>query len=239
MSNYDDSFSEKPFWSKPPWVVLFDLIKLKNARPWDIRISYLLNTLLEEMKKMGFVDFTASGVALLSSSTIFRMKTEMILELERPPPSPNVRWEQVPPPIQMPYRFEYTFTTLDDLLDALEEAIRSEKPVETTSRIQTPHAPPIIEDVDDFMLNINDHMEDMFNRIVFLLKDTTHVSFSKLISGLDRLEIVRALILILFLACKNRIIISQEEEFGEILMTTINNGDAHIGTGEGSTTRNG
>ena len=220
-------------------MILFDLIKLRNARPWDIRISYLLNTLVEEMQKIGFVDFTASGVALLSSSTIFRLKTEMILELEKAPPSPTVRLEQVPPPIQMPYRFEYTFTTLDDLLDALEEAIRSEKSVETISKIQTPHAPPVIEDVDDFMLNINEYMEDMFNRIVILLKDSTHVPFSKIISGLDRLEVVRALILILFLACRNRILISQKEEFGEILMTTINNGGAQLVTGEANTTRNG
>ena len=216
---------EKPFWSKPPWVILFDLIKLRNTRPWDIRIAYLLNTLVEEMQKIGFVDFTASGVALLSSSTIFRMKTEMILELEKPPP------------IQIPYRFEYTFTTLDDLLDALEKAIRSEKPEETTSRIQTPQAPPVIEDVDDFMLNINEHMDDMFNRIVILLNGATHVSFSRIISGLDRREIVRALILILFLACRNRILIRQEEEFGEIMMTTINGKGVQLVEGDNARKR--
>lgn len=224
MSNYDDSLMEKPFWSKPPWEILFDLIKLRKTRPWDVRIDYLLNTLVEEMKKVGFVDFTASGVALLSSSTIFRMKTEMILKLEEPPPQQTVRLEQVPPPIQMPYRFEYTFTTLDDLLDALEEAIRREKPADTISKIQTPNVPPVIEEVDDFMLNINEHMEDMFNRILILLKDTTQVPFSKLIKGLNRLETVRALILILFLACRNRILLRQEEEFGEISITTINYG---------------
>ena len=219
---------EKPFWSKPPWAILFDLIKLRKTRPWDIRIAYLLNTLVEEMQNAGFVDFTASGVALLSSSTIFRMKTEMILELEEPPLQQTVRLEQVPPPINMPYRFEYTFTTLDDLLDALEEAVRSEKPVETFSKIQTPNVPPVIEDVDDFMLNINEYMENMFNRIVALLKNTTHVPFSKLIMGLNRLETVRALILILFLACRNRILIGQEEEFGEILITTNNYGGTQL-----------
>jgi len=223
---------EKPFWSKPPWVILFDLIKLRNTKPWDIRIAYLLNTLVEEMQKAGFVDFTASGVALLSSSTIFRMKTEMILELEKPPPQQTVRLEQVPPPIQMPYRFEYTFTTLDDLLDALEEAIRSEEPVETLNKIQTPNVPPVIEDVDDFMLNINEHMDNMFNRIVILLKDNTHVPFFKLISGLNRLETVRTLILILFLACRNKILIRQEEEFGEILVTTTNYGGTQLVEGE-------
>jgi len=229
---------EKPFWSKPPWVILFDLIKLRNTRPWDIRIAYLLNTLVEEMQKIGFVDFTASGVALLSSSTIFRMKTELILDLEKPPPQYTTRLEQVPPPIQIPYRFEYTFTTLDDLLDALEKAIRSEKPEETTSRIQTPQAPPVIEDVDDFMLNINEYMDDMFNRIVILLNGATHVSFSRLISGLDRREIVRALILILFLACRNRILIRQDEEFGEIIMTTINGKGVQLVEGEeGDNTR--
>jgi len=224
-----NSSEERPFWLRPPWMILFDLIRLKRVRPWDVRIAHLLGTLLQEMRNRGFVDFVASGVALLSSSMIFRMKTERILELqEPPPPPPTTRVEQLPPPIQMPYRFEYTFTTLDDLLDALEEALRGERPVEVVGGIQVPPAPPDFRDIDDFMLNIDKHMNEMFNQIMELLKDLHEVPFSRLVEGLTRFEAIRAFILILFLACRGRIFIRQDEEFGEIFLTAVNTEDAWL-----------
>ena len=118
---------EKPFWLKPPWMILFDLMKLHRVRPWDVNLSYLLTSLIGEIGKRGYIDFKASGVALLSSATIYRMKSELILELQEPPKPPEERpVEFLPPPIQLPYRFEYTSTTVDNLIEALEEALKSE-----------------------------------------------------------------------------------------------------------------
>ena len=112
--------NEKPFWLRPPYVILFDLLRLHRIKPWDVNITYLLNTFLAEMKKQGFIDFSASGTALLSSSMIHRMKSELVLEMEEPPKPPIARPnEEVPPPLPFPIRFEYTSTSIEQFFQCL------------------------------------------------------------------------------------------------------------------------
>ena len=223
---------EKPFWLKPPWAVLFDLIRLQKVRPWDVNLNYLLTTLLGEMRKRGFVDFTASGIALLSSATIYRMKSELVLELQEPPKTPIERpMEFMPPPIQLPFRYEYTATTIDNMLKALEEALKSE----AITRLQpkfTPinPAPPMLQEIDDFMIGIDKRIDEMYDKIVDL-SPQGKISLSELDDRLSRLESVRVFILILFLACKGKIQLWQDDEFGEIYVSLpdrgiINNGES-------------
>lgn len=212
---------EKPFWLRPPWMILFDLMRLHRIRPWDVNVSYLLTTLLGEMRKRGYIDFTASGIALLSSATIYRMKSELILELQEPPkPRAERPIEFLPPPIQLPYRHEYTSTTIEHLLDALEYALKREGSLEIKPKlIPITPAPPMFQELDRFMLDIEDHVEEMYQRIVRLTKKEKTIPFSKLIAGLKKLEAIRSLLLILFIACSDKIRLWQEEEFGEIYIS--------------------
>ncbi len=149
--------SQKPFWLRPPWTVLFDLIKLHRTRPWNIDLSYLLTTLIGEMKRVGHINFTASGIALLSSATIFRMKSELVLELQEPSKSLQEKpVELLPPPLQLPYRFDYTSTTIDHLIKVLEEALTDETFVGTPPKlIAITPAPPTIQKLDQFMIDID------------------------------------------------------------------------------------
>jgi len=224
---------EKPFWLKPPWAVLFDLIRLQKIRPWDVNLNYLLTTLLGEMRKRGFVDFTASGIALLSSATIYRMKSELVLELQEPPRTPVEKpIEFMPPPIQLPFRYEYTATTIDNMLKALEEALKSEAITQLQPKL-TPinPAPPMLQEIDDFMIDIDKRLDEMYAKIVNL-SPQGKVALSELDDGLSRLESVRVFILVLFLACKGKVQLWQDEEFGEIYVSLqergiISNGENH------------
>lgn len=211
---------EKPFWLKPPLTVLFDLIRLQKVRPWDVNLNYLLTILLSEMRKCGYIDFTASGIALLSSATIYRMKTELVLKLEEPPKPPIERPEEfLPPPLPFPYRYEYALTTLENLLNTLEEVLKTESVMQPQSRFTliTP-ALPMIQDIDDFMVNIEDKLEEMYERIVRLAQ-MKKIPFSELDDKLSRLESIRVFVLLLFLACRGRIQLWQEDEFGEIYVS--------------------
>ena len=212
---------EKPFWLRPPWMILFDLVRLQRVRPWDINLSYLLSSLIGEMGKKGYIDFKASGVALLSSSTIYRMKSELVLELQEPPQVPVEKpTDFLPPPIQLPYRFEYTSTTIDNLLNALEAALKTETSVEMRPKLVpiTP-APPMVRELDEFLVDIEDRMEEMYQKIVHLLRDGKLVPLSKLTSGLRKLEVIRTFLLVLFLACREKIQLWQEEDFAEIYIS--------------------
>lgn len=216
--SYTAGRHEKPFWLRPPWAVLFDLIKLQRVRPWDVDLAYLLTTLIGEMKGRGYVDFTASGIALLSSATIYRMKSELILELQEPPaPPPEKMVELIPPPIQPPFRYEYTMTTVDSLLKALDEALKAEDFVELQPKlIPVTPAPPAIQEIDEFMVDIENKLEDMFQ---LLSRLDEVISLSKLTAGFKRLEAIRVFLLILFLACRDKIQLWQDEDLGEIYIS--------------------
>jgi len=217
---------EKPFWLQSPWMILFDLIKLHKVKPWDVNISYLLTSLLTEMRRRGYIDFTASGIALLSSATIFKMKTELVLKLEVPPiPPPPKIPEFLPPPIRLPFRYEYTTTTIEQLLKSLEEALKEEPAIAERLKLQ-PIAlpPPALPALDQFMVEIEEQIDNMLIKITELATETKYIAFSKLIAGLKRLDAVRTLIVVLFLACRGQIQLWQEEEFGEIYISLLEGG---------------
>ncbi|MEM2093738.1 MAG: hypothetical protein QXI32_00390 [Candidatus Bathyarchaeia archaeon] len=210
----------KPFWLQPPWAVLFDLIRLQKVRPWDVNLNHLLRTLSGEMRKRGFIDFTASGIAVLSSSVIYRMKSELILKLEEPPKPPVERpVEFIPPPLQLPYRYEYTSTTIENLLKALEETLKTEAAVQVQHKLKplTP-APPVVQEIDDFLVHIEEKIEEMYGQIV-RLATAEKIPLSSLDDGLSRLDSIRLFILILFLANRGAIQLWQDEEFGEIYIS--------------------
>lgn len=217
----DRGDGERPLWVRPPWTVLFDIVRLHRVRPWDVNIAYLLRTLLDEMRKRGHIDFTASGVALLSSSTIYRMKSELILKLEDPPqPPPEKPVEFLPPPIQLPYRYPYTIMTFESLMEALEEALKAEDQLGAKPKlIPVAPAPPTAPEIDQFMVNIEENIGVMYGKIANLVEKEETIPFSRITAGLGRIDIIRSFILVLFLASRGKIHLWQDEDFGEIYMS--------------------
>ncbi|MEM3517179.1 MAG: hypothetical protein QW647_05260, partial [Candidatus Bathyarchaeia archaeon] len=122
---------EKPFWLKPPFLILFDILRLDKLKPWQIQLTELLKDFLNKMREIGEIDFPASGIALLSSSIIHRMKTEHILEMEDPPKPPPVKPEELNlPPLPPPLiKFEYAPISIFEIIKALEKALEKERKV--------------------------------------------------------------------------------------------------------------
>ncbi len=208
--------SEKPFWLRPPYIILFDLLRLHRIKPWDVNITYLLNAFLAEMKKQGFIDFSASGTALLSSSMIHRMKSELILKMEEPPkppiPRPN---EEVPPPLPFPIRFEYTSTSIEQVLSMLEAVLKRES-VALAERRGLLKPPEILEQMDEFLANIEKNMEIFYTALLREAADRPTISFLELTRDYSILEAVRVFIMLLFLVMQNRVCLSQREDRGDI-----------------------
>src|SRR4030043_2143951 len=119
--------SRRPFYLRPPWNILFEISKLEKLTPWNVNIAYLLRNFLSEMERMGKVDFRASGVALDSSALIYLMKSKLLLTLQAPPPPPKAPADFVPPPLFLPLRHELTSTTIQHLLEVLDEVLKGEK----------------------------------------------------------------------------------------------------------------
>jgi segregation and condensation protein A len=201
----------KPFWLRPPYLILFDLLRLHRIKPWDVNITELLNAFLGEMKKSGYIDFSASGTALLSSSVVHRMKSELVLKMEEPPkppvPRPN---EEIPPPLPFPLRFEYTSTSVAEILRTLQEVLANEKAVLAKKPfILSP--PSVFEQFDEFLANIEENIETYYGHLIKLSIRELPLSFRKVVEGQTLLEAVRVFIMLLFLANQKKIILTQNE----------------------------
>ena len=229
MSHENESDEGKPFWLRPPWIVLFDLLQLRDVRPWDVNLAFLLNSLLEEMRTRGYIDFKASGIALLSSATIFRMQSELILELQEPSREPRPAEEPeeyIPTPIQLPYRFEFSSTTVESLIQALEEVLVAGQEAAPTPRLVTvPTVLPDIQVLDEFLVDIEKRIDDLYLQIVRLLSEHVDVvTLSSLIVDRGRIEQIRCFILLLFLASRGDVELRQDEDSEEIFITLTNGG---------------
>jgi len=210
---------EKPYYFQPPLSILFEIHRLDKIMPWDVNISFLLNTFLEEMEHRGEVDFRASGVALDSSSTIYLMKTKLLLKLEEPLPPPKSPPDFIPPPMFLPLRYELSSTTLENLLNVLDEVLRGES-------IRTPPppqpilpAPEIIPPVDLYLLEIDKRMNIIYTQLCQLAGKGELIGFSKLVAGLEKLEAIKTFIILLFLAQRGKIGLWQEEDIEELYIT--------------------
>ncbi len=211
----------KPFYFQPPLNVLFELHKLKKIRPWDVNISFLLTSLLEEMEKRGEVDFRASGMALDSSSTIYLMKSKLLLKLEEPPAPSKPPPGFLPPPLFLPLRYELTSTTVQHLLKALDEVLKGEHILTLKPRVESmlPPPPELIPSVDLYLMEIEKMMEELYSSILRFAGEGRLITFSKFTAGMKRLEAVKTFIILLFLAQTGKASLWQEEDFSEIYIT--------------------
>jgi segregation and condensation protein A len=208
----------KPFWLRPPYLILFDLLRLHRVKPWDVDIAQLLNSFLAQMKENGYIDFSASGTALLSSSVVHRMKSEVVLKMEEPPkppvPKPNV---EVPPPLPFPLRFEYTSTSVAEILHTLQEVLMNEKAVlEKKPFILSP--PTVFEQFDKFLSNIEENMRDYYAELIKLSIRGVPLSFIDLVRGKTLIEAVRVFIMLIFLANQKKILLTQDEAGSDLLI---------------------
>jgi segregation and condensation protein A len=212
---------KKPFYLRPPWNILFEFRRLEKLTPWNIKIAYLLTTFLEEMDKSGQVDFRASGVALDSSALVYLMKSKLLLKLEEPPP-PRVPRDFLPPPLFLPLRHELTSTTIRNLLEVLDDVLKGEKLVRLEKVTTEPVLPPpsdILPQVDLYLMEIEALMEKLYRTLLRSVKGSGIIAFSKFIRGMERMETIRAFIVLLFLAQRRKVRLWQDEETEEIYVT--------------------
>lgn len=219
----------KPFYFHPPWDILFDTRRLQRVNPWSIDIAFLLLSFLEEMERRASIDFRASGVALDSSASIYLLKSNLLLKLEEPPPPPpKPSSDFIPPPLILPLRYELTTTTIQNLLEALDEALRSDRvqPVRSPPKPVLP-PPEVIPTISAYLMEIEDEIERLFQKMRLLISKGEIITFSNLVKGLERIEMIKAFIVLLFMAQKGKVTLWQSEELGEIyiILNEENRGD--------------
>ncbi len=202
---------EKPYYLRQPWDILFRENKLEKVSPWDINLVTLLTSLLEEMERVG-VDYRLAGTAVNSSVYIYLKKAEMLLAMEEPPAPPMEQGDvYLPPPVLLPFRFEFTTTSVQDLINALERALQEESSRGEVPRLPTLPIPiPNFLDFETYLLEVEARSDELLEK----MKASTEAEhrLSKMIAGLNWLDAVRMFMMLLFLAQRMEIDLDQDEE---------------------------
>lgn len=212
----------KPFYLQPPWDILFDSQRLQKINPWSVKVAFLLISFLEEMERRAIVDFRASGVALDSSALIYLLKSNFLLKGEEPQPQPKPAKIGVEfiPELVPPLRYELTTTTLQSLLEALDQVLHEENllPIKAPQRPAIP-PPEVIPTISSYLMEIESSIEEILRKMRSLIERGEVMTFSKLTEGLSRLEIIRVFIVLLFMAQRGKVSLWQHEDLGEIYIT--------------------
>ena len=215
----------RPFYLRPPWNILFEISKLEKLTPWNVNIAYLLRSFLSEMERNGKVDFRASGVALDSSALIYLMKSKLLLTLQEPPAQPKPPGDFVPPPLFLPLRHELTSTTIQHLLEVLDDVLKGEK-LSHLDRVVPQPVLPVMSDLipqfDAFLQEIELQMDKLYDLLCEKVKGVGIVEFGALAKGASRIEAIRMFILLLFLAQAVKVNLWQNEETEEMYITVGN-----------------
>ena len=209
----------RPFYLRPPWNILFEISKFEKITPWNVNIAYLLNSFLSEMERMGKVDFRASGVALDSSALIYLMKSKLLLTLQEPPAAPKPPGDFVPPPLFLPLRHELTSTTIQHLLEVLDDVLKGEKLAHIDRVIQQPVLPAftdLLPQFDAFLQEIELQMDRLYDLLLLKVKGAGIIEFGALAKGASRMEAVQMFLLLLFMAQDGRVSLLQNEETEEM-----------------------
>jgi len=237
MASTATSPIRKPFYLRPPWNILFEISKLEKVTPWNVNIAYLLRSFLSEMEKTQNVDFRASGVALDSSALIYLMKSKLLLTLQEPPaPPPNTPTDYVPPPLFLPLRHELTSTTIQHLLEVLDDVLKGEKLLRLDHEMQRHPILPSVTDLlpqfDRFMAEIEIQVNQLYALLCEKVKGSGIIDFTTLSKGSSRMEALRMFIYLLFLAQDGLVSLWQNEETEELYIAV---GKLNIGKAQGTT----
>jgi len=223
MSSAATTPMRKPFYLRPPWNILFEISKLEKLTPWNVNIAYLLHSFLTEMEKNSpqKVDFRASGVALDSSALIYLMKSKLLLTLQEPPPSqPKIPKDFVPPPLFLPLRHELTSTTIQHLLDVLDEVLKGEKQLSLTHAVEQHPVLPAVTDLlpkfDKFIAELEFEVDKLYAILCEKVDGQGIIDFTSLSKGATRIEALRMFIYLLFLAQDGLVSLWQNEETEEL-----------------------
>jgi hypothetical protein len=191
----------RPFYLRPPWNILFEISKLEKLTPWNVNIAYLLRSFLLEMEKNApnKVDFRASGVALDSSALIYLMKSKLLLTLqEPPPPPPRIPTDFVPPPLFLPLRHELTSTTIQHLLEVLDDVLKGEKLMSLNHSVEQHPVLPAVTDLlpkfDKFIAELEFQVDKLYALLMEKTGGQGIVDFTTLTRGMTRIEALRTFI---------------------------------------------
>ncbi|TFG34213.1 hypothetical protein EU527_04615 [Candidatus Thorarchaeota archaeon] len=205
---------ESPFWATPPYILLTDVLQLDKIEPWNVDVGKLVVGFLNEMKRLGDIDFRISGNALYSASVIFMRKTRELVQLGILPPEEVEDDEIEIPLIRPPFRLTNRRVTIEELLVAMDQVLMKgvrQRTVSKKYRYRTKDD-PIIFTMDIDQANIEETIADIYVDLQRIMKIGEESRFTDILMNNTRKEIVRVFFSLLYLYARALIDIWMDEE---------------------------
>lgn len=223
------SNNEEPFWFRPPWSLLIDVLRLNKLDPWNIDLEKLIYGFLNKMLSLNLVNFKVSGLALLSAAIIHRIKTELILKIEdEEEENSNTEEEKetikLLPPIIPPFRQVKRKVSIKELMIALEKALEQEltpkkRPIR---KLSLRNIEALTYEIDMDRTEIERKISQIYEKIKELSEKSQIIRLTQILpKDYSRMELVRTLFCILQLGCRGKIDIWQEKPFEEIFLKLV------------------
>jgi segregation and condensation protein A len=214
-------FDIEQFVGEATWKdILIDLVRKNELNPWDIDIIDLVGKYVEVVKDLKVMDLRVPANIILAASILLRLKSEM-LEIgeeaaeDLPPDAmtgrPYVAVDPLSVRLRLPPRRR---VTLPELISALEEAMKLKEFKAARLAVSETEFPLTLNRVD-----VEADVEALFAILTQHADSSRMLTFTSLYSLSQKPDaLLDVFIPLLFLANKGRIVLLQEEFFGEIVI---------------------
>ncbi len=210
-----ESFVNEATWKD----ILMELVKKDELNPWDIDIIDIVGRYVEVVRGLKVLDLRIPANIVLAAAILLRLKSDM-LELEEKADEeliqeemqrPYVAVEGLATRLRLPQKRR---VSLNELIVALEEAMKLKEYRETQAATTVQMMPMVFSHFD-----VETEAENMFALVKQNLDASKMLTFSLLCELANKNnKLLEVFIPLLFLASKDRIILLQEDFFGEIII---------------------
>ncbi len=203
-----------PFWATPPYILLTDVLQLDKVDPWNVDVGKLVREFLEEMKRLGDIDFRVSGSALYSASVIFMRKTRDLVKMGVLPPEEDEEEELEIPLIRPPFRLTNRRVTIEELLVAMDRVLSRGirgRPSPSRRKRGSQVAPPTLK-MEVSETNVEETIAEVYADLRQMMGVGSTCRFEDLLVNNTRREIVRVFFSLLYLYARGYIDLWMDEE---------------------------
>lgn len=200
-----------------PIDMLMGLVVSREVDPWNIDIVELTTKYLEQIRRLQELDLRLSGKTILVASILLRMQSENIFkeEEEEPEEEEDEELDIEIRPILPPLRRVSGKITLPQLMEALLQALEDadrKKTLKPRKRRDQKH----VVRIDEHRANIEEQVNALYDKICEMVKEHGTITLIDLIEGPGQLMLARTFLFVLYLETKGKIVLTQDELFGEI-----------------------
>ncbi len=209
--------------SQPTWRdILMELVATEKLDPWNIDVVEISEQYILKIKNMKSMDLRIPANLILAAAIMLRFKSDALqLEEEEQVVASEVFVDESLPPVEIPMLELRTRippkrkVTLDELLVAMEKVFDDQKKREEhTQNVDI----PAVMNIKLPEFDIDDRMNEVYQRAKKLADKEGLVTFSQLIRERTREEIVFTLLPLLFLVQNSKVKLFQEKIFSEIFV---------------------